>query len=236
MRAVTSGCDGDVTRPTHNRCVSVLIRNACARRLRWVSDVGKPQLIVYAAAVLAVALIGARYLQSVSAEATSSGVADRGSAASPVPSSATGASFGGGALTRSQSVVVHVAGAVRRPGVVRLRDGERVADAIRAAGGWRVGADRGGVNLAARVADGQQIVVPTRSAIIDGASGSTGPISLSSATAEQLDQLDGIGPGLAQKIIDFRTQIGGFRSIDQLGDVPGIGDKRLESLRAQLQP
>ncbi len=199
-----------------------------------MSDVGKPQLIVYAAAVLAVALIGARYLQSVSAEATNVEAAPSGAARAP--SGATGSSTDSGVLTRSQTMVVHVAGAVRRPGIVRLRDGDRVGDAIRAAGGWRVGADRGGVNLAARVADGQQIVVPARTAVASGASGSTGPISLSSATAEQLDQLDGIGPGLAQKIIEFRTQIGGFRSIDQLGDVPGIGDKRLESLRAQLQP
>lgn len=199
-----------------------------------MSDVGKPQLIVYAAAVLAVALIGARYLQSVSAEATNRGTQQQsvGLGATGV----TGASFDGGSLARNQSLVVHVAGAVRQPGVVRLRDGDRVADAIRAAGGWRDGADRGGVNLAARIADGQQIVVPSRSALGGGASGSTGPISLSSATVEQLDQLDGIGPGLAQKIIDFRTQSGGFRSIDQLGDVPGIGDKRLESLRDQLQP
>lgn len=194
-----------------------------------LGNLNKPQLVVYAAAVLAVALIGARYLQSVSVEATANaGLAEPGG-----PSGASGAS---GSLQRSSSMVVHVAGAVREPGVVRLSDGDRVADAIDAAGGWASGADRAGVNLAARVVDGQQVVVPSRVAVADGASGGTGPISLSSATAAQLDELDGIGPGLAQKIVDFRTQNGGFSSVDQLGDVPGIGEKRLESLRGQLQP
>ena len=88
----------------------------------------------------------------------------------------------------------------------------------------------------ARVADGQQVTVPSRVSGGAGATGSSGPISLSSATLEQLDQLDGVGPGLAQKIIDYRTEHGGFRSIDELGEVPGIGEKRLESLRSQLQP
>lgn len=195
-------------------------------RVDSLGNVSKPQLVVYAAAVLAVALIGARYLQSVSAEATSA-------AAVAGPSGISGAS---GSMQRSGVLVVHVAGAVRDPGVVRLRDGDRVGDAIDAAGGWSGGADRAGVNLAARVVDGQQVLVPRKVAGGVGASGSTGPISLSSATVEQLDQLDGIGPGLAQKIVDFRTQNGGFSSVNQLGEVPGIGDKRLESLRSQLQP
>jgi competence protein ComEA len=120
---------------------------------------------------------------------------------------------------------------------VRLRDGDRVGDAVEAAGGARRSGDLGAVNLAARVADGQQVVVPPRAAAgAPGASGASGPISLSTATLEQLDALDGVGPGLAQKIIDYRTQHGGFRSVDELGEVPGIGDKRLESLRAQLSP
>lgn len=214
---------------SQNRREEVLIGNTTVRSVGHVdslSNVSKPQLVVYAAAVLAVALIGARYLQSVSAEATSAAV-------TAGPSGVTGTS---GSIQRSGALVVHVAGAVREPGVVRLRDGDRVGDAIDAAGGWSGGADRAGVNLAARVVDGQQVVVPRKVAGGSGASGSTGPISLSSATVEQLDQLDGIGPGLAQKIVDFRTQNGGFSSVDQLGDVPGIGEKRLESLRSQLQP
>jgi competence protein ComEA len=185
-------------------------------------------LVVYAAAALAVALIGARYLRSVAAE--------RG-ASPPVGHLQPVSGATGGAQDRFRAVVVYVSGAVRRPGIVRLRDGDRVADAIDAAGGARPAADLGAVNLAARVADGQQVPVPRRApAAAAGASGAAGPVSLSSATLEQLDALDGIGPGLAQKILDYRTQHGGFRSVDELGDVPGIGDKRLESLRAQLQP
>lgn len=185
-------------------------------------------LVVYAAAILAIALIGSRYLRSA---ATEQGDGFSGSFSAAGASGATGAA----AAQKFQAPLVYVSGAVRRPGVVRLREGDRVGDAIDAAGGPRRSADLGAVNLAARVADGQQVQVPARG-VGPGASAAAGPISLSSATLEQLDALDGVGPGLAQKIIDYRTQQGGFRSIDELGEVPGIGDKRLESLRAQLQP
>ncbi|MFT4049178.1 MAG: ComEA family DNA-binding protein [Solirubrobacterales bacterium] len=192
-----------------------------------MNDVSRQMLVVYAAAVLAVALIGARYLSSARNEQAGSGSARSFSSAGATGSS--GASSYG-------SPVVYVSGAVRRPGIVHMREGDRVGDAIDAAGGPRRSADLGAVNLAARVADGQQVVVPSRVAGGAGASGAAGPISLSTATLEQLDGLDGVGPGLAQKIIDYRTQHGGFRSVDELGEVPGIGDKRLESLRAQLSP
>lgn len=185
-------------------------------------ELNKPMLVVYAAAALAVAMIGSRYLKSAAAERITA-----------LPASgSTGAS--GDVPRKFATVTVHVAGAVRRPGLVRVSDGDRVGDAIAAAGGMRAGANPDGINLAAKLADGQQVVVPRSGAGASGPAG--GPISLSSATAEQLDQLDGIGPGLAQKIIDTRSQRGGFASVDELGEVPGIGDKRLESLRAQLQP
>jgi competence protein ComEA len=190
-------------------------------------------LVVYAAAALAVALIGARYLQSAAAE--SGGASTGGFTPSFSGGGSTGSS-GAGGVQKFQALVVYVSGAVRRPGVVRLRDGDRVGDAIDAAGGSRSSANLDAVNLAARLADGQQVTVPRRLSGNAGASGATGPVSLSTATLEQLDTLDGVGPGLAQKIIDYRTQHGGFRSIDELGEVPGIGEKRLESLRAQLQP
>lgn len=200
----------------------------------------KSMLVVYAAAVLAVALIGARYLKSVSttpnSAVPSSSAAFHGGTSSP---SATGDGATGGAVevNRFRALIVDVSGAVRRPGLVRLRDGDRVGDAVKAAGGPARGADLDTVNLAAQVADGQQVLVPLLAAAGGaGASGSVGPISLGAATAEQLDGLDGIGPGLASKIVEYRSQHGGFSSVDQLGDVPGIGDKRLESLRAQLQP
>jgi competence protein ComEA len=210
---------------------AVLNRYSRIRSVDWVQETNKQMLVVYAAAVLAVALIGARYLKTSAA-----GVSAAGGAASSFTAPAGGASgvSGTGSSDRFQALVVYVSGAVRRPGLVRLRDGDRVGDAVEAAGGARRSGDLGAVNLAARVADGQQVVVPPRAAL--GAPGPSGPISLSTATLEQLDALDGVGPGLAQKIIDYRTQHGGFRSVDELGEVPGIGDKRLESLRAQLSP
>jgi competence protein ComEA len=136
-------------------------------------------------------------------------------------------------------VVVHVAGAVRRPGVYRLRSGARVRDAVARAGGAGRGADPGAVNLAAKVADGQQVVVPRRTPAAPGgpaATSTAGPVSLNAATAEQLDGLDGVGPATAAKIIAWRTQHGGFASVDDLAQVPGIGPKKLEALRPQLGP
>lgn len=194
-------------------------------------------LVVYAAAVLAVALIGARYLKASAADSATGGAGKSSFSGSFGGGGGASGASGATAVDKFQAVVVYVSGAVRRPGIVRLRDGDRVSDAIDAAGGARGSADLNAINLAARVADGQQVTVPARAGEgAAGASGATGPVSLSSATLEQLDTLDGVGPGLAQKIIDYRTQHGGFRSLDELGEVPGIGDKRLESLRAQLQP
>jgi competence protein ComEA len=139
--------------------------------------------------------------------------------------------------------LVHVAGAVRRPGVYRLRSGARAVAALRRAGGPVRGADLSGLNLAAEVVDGQQLLVPARTPGGGGgagggsaAGGGTGPVSLSSATAEQLDELDGIGPTLAQRIVDWRASNGPFRTVDDLLDVPGIGETRLEALRARVTP
>ena len=209
-------------------------RQAPIRSVGQVGDTSKQMLVVYAAAALAVALIGARYLQSAASGSGSGGGA--GGFTQSYSGGGSSGSTAAGGVEKFQALVVYVSGAVRRPGIVRLRDGDRVGDAVEAAGGPRATANLEAVNLAARVADGQQVTVPRRVAGGAGASGSTGPISLSTATPEQLDTLDGVGPGLAQKIIDYRTKHGGFRSVDELGEVPGIGEKRLESLRAQLQP
>jgi competence protein ComEA len=136
---------------------------------------------------------------------------------------------------------VHVAGAVRRPGLYRLPRGARVAAAVRRAGGVAAGGDLNLVNLAARLRDGQQVVVPV-AAPGGGGAGSAGggaadaPISLGAATAEQLDELDGIGPTLAERIVEHRQASGGFGSIDELDQVEGIGAKRLEALRDALTP
>ncbi|CAB4857228.1 unannotated protein [freshwater metagenome] len=138
---------------------------------------------------------------------------------------------------------MHVAGAVHRAGVYRLSPGARVADAVKRAGGVTAGGDPNALNLAAKAVDGQQVVVPTRAGaqgvpVPGSASGSSanGPISLSVATAEQLDTLDGVGPVLAQKILAWRATHGGFASVDDLGQVPGIGPRRLEALRARVVP
>jgi len=137
------------------------------------------------------------------------------------------------------ALVVDVTGEVRRPGVYRLRAGARVQEALRRAGGVTSDADASGVNRAAKVADGQQIRVPSRvelPAPAAGAGKTAGPLSLNAATAEQLDELDGVGPATAQKIIDWRIANGGFSSVDDLAQVPGIGPKRLETLRPHVGP
>ncbi|MFJ2878682.1 MULTISPECIES: helix-hairpin-helix domain-containing protein [unclassified Streptomyces] len=141
-------------------------------------------------------------------------------------------------------IVVDVSGKVRRPGIRQLPSGARVADALRAAGGVREGADLTGLNRARVLMDGEQIVVgaPPGPSAIGGAGalapgggggGSpAGPVSLNTATVEQLETLPGVGPVLAQHIVDYRAQHGGFRSIDELREVNGIGDRRF----ADLQP
>lgn len=141
-------------------------------------------------------------------------------------------------------LVVHVVGAVRRPGLYRLSDGARIADALRKAGGATRKADVSLVNLAAPVSDGTQIVVPQRAppvapgaaAEAPGASPATGPIHLNTATVEQLDELPGVGPVTAQKIVDYREQHGAFSSVDDLDAIPGIGPARLEQLRELVAP
>jgi competence protein ComEA len=143
---------------------------------------------------------------------------------------------------RSPELYVHVAGAVREPGLIRVPADTRVAAAMERAGGPTARADLTLVNLAAKVQDGQQILVPVTGAAASGpsASGAAAPpgakIHLSTATVEQLDEIDGIGPTLAGRIVEYRDTHGGFRSIDQLAQVDGIGEKRLTTLRDALQP
>jgi competence protein ComEA len=138
------------------------------------------------------------------------------------------------------ALVVHVVGAVRRPGLYRLKEGARVADAVSRAGGARPKADLSLVNLAAPVADGQQVVVPVRaaqgSAAPVGTAPVAGPVSLSSATVEQLDALPGVGPVTAQKIVEYRERHGAFSSIEELDAISGIGPARLEQLRELVTP
>jgi competence protein ComEA len=149
------------------------------------------------------------------------------------------------------ALVVHVVGAVRRPGLFRLREGSRVADAVARAGGATGKAYLAGLNLAAPLVDGIQVVVPTKAAASNaagssaggglptepGSAGALGPkLSLATATAEELDELPGVGPVTAQKILDYRAQHGPFRSVDDLDAVPGIGPTRIEQLRELVTP
>jgi competence protein ComEA len=143
--------------------------------------------------------------------------------------------------TAATTLYVNVVGAVRRPGLYRLKDGSRVADAVTRAGGPTPKAQIELVNLAARIVDGEQIVVPRRGlagpsvAAPDGAA-ATGPVHLNSATLEQLDALPGVGPVTAQKILDYRQQHGAFGSVDELDAIAGIGPARLATLRGLVAP
>ena len=151
------------------------------------------------------------------------------------------------APAKAAQLFVDVVGAVRRPGLYRVPDGARVADAVRRAGGPTPKAQLELVNLAARVADGEQVVVPRRGAVgavaLGGGGGSgsgsaapAGPVHLNSATLEQLDGLPGVGPVTAQKIVAYRQEHGGFGSVDELDAVPGIGPARLADLRNLVAP
>ncbi len=156
----------------------------------------------------------------------------------PTLSVSGGPSASGSASASSGVVVVAVAGAVRRPGVVRLPAGSRVVDAIAAAGGAKPGTDLGTVNLAAKVTDGEQVLVGAAAvAAAGGAAGwaagaaAGGVLNLNSATAGQLDALPGVGPVTAERIVAWRTTHGGFQRVEQLQDVPGIGPSKFAQLR-----
>jgi competence protein ComEA len=223
-----------------------------------LEDVDKGRLVAYAAVALLVIAVALRLHSHGSSGASVSleepavaavGATGSGSAVDPAAAGATGPAGGTGAAS-GRELYVDVAGAVRRPGLYRLPAGSRVAAAVESAGGLSRRAERTGVNLAAPLADGQQVIVPVRgspaaaSSAPAGASGGAGvspaaggaPISLSSASEAQLETIDGIGPALAGRIIEYRDTHGGFRSIDELKQVSGIGDKRFDTLRKALRP
>ncbi len=160
-------------------------------------------------------------------------------------STATAASVEPIRATPAPRLVVHVVGAVRRPGLYRLPQGSRIADAVARAGGPAPRADLELVNLAAKLADGVQVVVPRRAppasatgaaAADTGGAAAAGPVHLNTATLEQLDALPGVGPVTAQKILDYRQKHGAFSSVDDLDAIPGIGPARLEQLRDLVAP
>ncbi|MFJ5843791.1 helix-hairpin-helix domain-containing protein [Streptomyces sp. NPDC092903] len=165
-----------------------------------------------------------------------------GGAGVPEPSPAPPPAVGG----TGGRIVVDVSGKVRRPGIHRLPSGARVTDALEAAGGVRPGVDLDGLNRARVLVDGEQILVGAPpGTVAGGAAGgagpaatgpATGPVSLSGATPDQLETLPGVGPVLAQHIVDYRTQHGGFRSVDELHEVTGIGDRRFADLQPLVRP
>jgi competence protein ComEA len=202
-------------------------------------ELSRTQVLVYGAIAVALLLVGARAIRAGGgADGSFGGEAAYGESFGD--EAAAGGEAGFSLDGQAGDVVVDVAGAVARPGVYRLPAGSRVEDAVRRAGGATAKAELEAINRAARLADGQQVVVPERgpggTAVGPGTSAEAGPISLGAATVEQLDTIDGIGPVTAQKIVEFRDQHGGLASVDQLDELSGIGPATMESLRARLQP
>ncbi|MFE6814215.1 helix-hairpin-helix domain-containing protein [Streptomyces sp. NPDC057677] len=170
----------------------------------------------------------------------------------PVAPGASATTAGPGAGAGGARVIVDVGGKVRKPGVLTLPAGSRVADALRAAGGAKPGADLTGLNRARVLFDGEQVLVGLPGTqvggsgpgsgggpVLVGGSGAVGPqmpLSLNTATVEQLDTLPGVGPVLARHIVDHRAQHGGFRSVGELREVNGIGERRFAELEPLVRP
>jgi competence protein ComEA len=186
-----------------------------------VPTISRGRALAYVAALLALLTLGGRFALGGQSEPPTP-VRPAGLRAEKAP---------------ARMLTVHVVGAVQRPGLYRLPEGSRTDDAIRRAGGPRPKAGLALVNLAAPVADGQQVVAPARGAASSSVPGAPaagsagGKVHLNSATLEELDTLPGVGPVTAQKILDYRTANGAFQSIDELDAVPGIGPTRLQELR-----
>jgi competence protein ComEA len=218
-------------------------RSVIERLREWVVWFGPARLAATALAVIAVAIGGTWLLKGSPSRAEDQlPFATQSTATSVAP---VGTSVGDPTTTAAPSVVVYVAGAVAVPGVYTLAPLSRVTDAMSAAGGALATADLDVVNLAATVHDGERIYVPVVGEIVpalilgdavagDAATDATvpaGPVNINTATADQLDVLPGVGPTTSAAIVAHREQHGPFQSVDQLGDVHGIGPAKLEALR-----
>jgi competence protein ComEA len=209
--------------------------NAALPSVRPVPDLDLRRVALVAVLALVVVGLGVRQLAGSRASDAAAADVARTLPVAPAPG-------GDPASTAAPEVTVHVAGAVRRPGVYRLKRGSRVDDAVRLAGGAVARADLSAVNLAAVAEDGRQVLVPVKAPTGDGGGGTGGSsapgsavapakVNLNTATLEELDTLAGVGPATAQKILAHREQHGAFGSVEELGDVPGIGEVRLAALR-----
>jgi competence protein ComEA len=205
-----------------------------------VGSLSRSQLLVYGAVAVVLLLVGARWIRSGDGDAGAAGALTYADSPKDTGSGGLGVDAEGGT-----DVVVDVAGAVADPGVYRMPAGARVNDALERAGGATARAQVEAINLAARLSDGQQVVVPERlkgsSGSVTGGAGATGtdpaaPINVGTASAEDLDTIEGIGPVTAQKILEFRDQHGGISSVDQLDQIDGIGPATMDALRSRLQP
>ncbi|MGK2954844.1 MAG: helix-hairpin-helix domain-containing protein [Solirubrobacterales bacterium] len=200
-------------------------------------EAGRTQILIYVVIAAVLLLVGFNSIRSQSSPGDQ--IPEPAGASANDPGDAAGFSMS----ADDSKLVVDVSGGVRRPGVYRMAPGTRVIDAIERAGGALPKALPGAINRAAKLADGQQVVVP----LAVGAAGAAGvavagtavpdaPVSLGAATPEQLEEIEGIGPVTAQKIIEFRDSKGGVGSIDDLDQVSGIGPVTMEALRSGLQP
>ncbi|MGW5862210.1 helix-hairpin-helix domain-containing protein [Streptomyces sp. NPDC055239] len=255
QQSASPAAGGEFVAPLRGR-VGLAVRERLPLWLQLRCGLERRSLVALAVVLALAAVFAAQHFwsgrtQPVRAPDVVGAAPDRGAEPSPSPGAPASPEEGGaGGIPGAGGgrVVVDVSGKVRSPGILRLPAGSRVADALKAAGGVRPGADTDGLNRARLLIDGEQVAVgapaaPAAPAVPGAEAGAgptgaspTAPVGLNTATAEQLDELPGVGPVLAQHIIDYRTEHGGFRAVDELREVDGIGDRRYADLQNLVRP